>query len=29
LHIENLERALASDREMFNDAAGQNPERIR
>lgn len=25
LHIENLERALASDREMFNDAAGQNP----
>jgi glutathione-regulated potassium-efflux system protein KefB len=29
LHIENLERALASDREMLNDAAGQNPERIR
>src|SRR6478672_4567493 len=29
LHIENLERALASDREMFNDTAGQNPERIR
>jgi monovalent cation:proton antiporter-2 (CPA2) family protein len=29
LHIENLERALASDREMFNDAARQNPERIR
>jgi len=29
LHIENLERALASDREMFNGAAGQNPERIR
>ena len=25
LHIENLERALASDREMFDDAAGQNP----
>ena len=29
LHIENLERALASDREMFNDAVGQNPEQIR
>jgi monovalent cation:proton antiporter-2 (CPA2) family protein len=29
LHIENLERALASDREMFNDAEGQNPEQIR
>ena len=29
LHIENLERALASDQEMLNDTAGQNPERIR
>jgi hypothetical protein len=29
LRIENLERALASDREMFNDAVAQNPEQIR
>jgi monovalent cation:proton antiporter-2 (CPA2) family protein len=26
LHIENLERALASDREMFDDGGEQNPE---